>query len=171
MPQPIRWNLIVSRAVSLSDENGFVRSTTSHHDIQAIEKMILKGMTRPLSQSVPPYNKPMVPDVINIIFTFSENPGLCYLIQNLDVIRENHVQVTIDAPGGLKRLWRASSDDLREKNWELDHEAAPTTFISVLYLQIVQGLTKLYQILYALLILGPLTWLLSKEKRKKLESS
>jgi hypothetical protein len=167
----VRWNLIVSRSISLSDENGFVRSTTAHHSIQAIEKMLHKGMTRPLSQTAPPYNKPMVPDTINIVFALSENPGLCYLIQNLDVIRENHVQVTIDAPNGLKRLWRASSDDLREKNWEVDHEAPPNTFISVVYLQIVQGLTKLYQILYALLILGPLAWLLSKEKRKKLESS
>ena len=166
----VRWTLIVSHAISLSDENGFVRSTTSHHSIQAIENMLHKGMAQPLSQIVPPYNKPMVPDTINIVFKLSENPGLCYLIQNLDVIKENHVHITIDAPNGLRRLWRASSDDLREQRWELDHEAPAHTFVSVLYVQIVEGLTKLYQILYALLILGPLAWLLSKEKRRKLEA-
>lgn len=170
MPHTIRWNLIVSRAISLSDENGFVRSTTSQHSIQGIEKMIRNGMTRPLSSNAPPYNKPMVPDTINIVFTLPENPGLCYLIQDLDIIRENHVAVTFDSQieSKFNRLWRASSDDLKEKTWELHHEAPPNTLISVLYLQIVQGLTKLYQILYALLIIGPLTWLLSKEKRKKL---
>ena len=167
------WNLIISRAISLSDENGFIRSTTNRHGIQDIEKMIRKGMTRPLSSTAPPYNKPMVPDAINIVFNSNENPGLFHLIQNLEIVQENHISVTFESISEpkLKRLWRASSDNLKERKWEIHHEAPPNTLISIVYLQIVQGLQKLYQILYALLIIGPLKWLLSKEKRKKLESS
>ena len=168
------WNLIISRVISLSDENGFVRSTTSNQGIHEIEHMLKRGMTRPLSATVPPYNKPMVPHAISVIFTGSaENPGLFYLIQNLDIIKENQIvisfeQLSKDAGSSHKRLWRASSDEFKEKNWEINHEPPPNTFISVIYLQILQGLRKLYQILYSLLILGPLAWLLSKEKRKKL---